>query len=154
MSSPRKRGWTGISGSGKTYSAEFPAQAGMNRLHLNIRYLFVRVPRASGDEPAVVNGEFAGLKSSPRKRGWTERIDVIIDTMTEFPAQAGMNRKWSVISRQPLWDPRASGDEPSGDFIAQYQPMSSPRKRGWFGLTLYEGNVGEFFAREKLMSEA
>ena len=45
--------------------------------------------------------------------------------------------------------PRASGDEPGTNEVRAMLTESSPRKRGWFGLTLHEGNAGEFSARGK-----
>ena len=50
-------------------SYEFPAQAGMNRTDYVAWALEVRVPRASGDEPAVNKKFYIKEKSSPRKRG-------------------------------------------------------------------------------------
>ena len=47
--------------------------------------------------------------------------------------------------------PRVSGDEPQIVNELEYAAKSSPRKRGWFGLTLHEGNAGEFSARGKMI---
>ena len=47
--------------------------------------------------------------------------------------------------------PRASGDEPGTNEVRAMLTESSPRKRGWFGLTLHEGNAGEFSARGKMI---
>ena len=48
---------------------EFPAQAGMNRTDHNSYRDCQRVPRASGDEPAMARDAALQTPSSPRKRG-------------------------------------------------------------------------------------
>ena len=47
----------------------FPARAGMNRVARLLDRIAERVPRASGDEPAVSNGTDISDACSPRERG-------------------------------------------------------------------------------------
>ena len=47
----------------------FPAPAGMNRPFAPVPVLFLRVPRASGDEPVAVEDREINSQCSPRQRG-------------------------------------------------------------------------------------
>ena len=47
----------------------FPARAGMSRPLVLMRMVFTRVPRASGDEPALPGVPLFIRRCSPRERG-------------------------------------------------------------------------------------
>ena len=67
----------------------------MNRRVLSNFFTFIRVPRASGDEPAQARTNIGAAKSSPRKRGWTVDSAIIQEDLRFFPHYVigGVDRK-------------------------------------------------------------
>ena len=109
----------------------FPAYAGLNLLHLDIRVQISDIPRIRGVEPEKLE-EYEPLgEYSPHTRGWTSGKWSDINSNKIFPAYAGLNLTiWELIILI-LDIPRIRGVEPTNYLFLHSTYEYSPHTRGW-----------------------
>ena len=129
--SPPTRGWTSSRLRSRRRACGFPAHAGMDLEHLELRFRQQRFPRPRGDGPVQPGVVPIGQGVSPPTRGWTSRGRQGCRPSNGFPAHAGMDH--SVVPSIP---PRARFPRPRGDGPHFHGPGGgrmrvSPPTRGW-----------------------
>ena len=68
---------------------------------------------------------------SPRSRGWTRLVDLLLARLLGFPALAGMDPLIPTIAPGMDGIPRARGDGPLRTGQPHVRVQDSPRSRGW-----------------------
>ena len=108
----------------------FPARAEMSPLNIALSISWLRVPRASGDEPSGLTAipRFCGC--SPRERGGALANSPETPANIVFPARAGMSPLCRRRECSQRGVPRASGDEPQYYCTNLDGTECSPRERG------------------------
>ena len=89
--SPPTRGWTFSSRGMASNHIGFPAHAGMDHTHVPRNGVAAWFPRPRGDGPTMKSTGPVYFLVSPPTRGWTCRCEQGTQTVTGFPAHAGMD---------------------------------------------------------------
>ena len=128
--SPRERGWSvaGVIDTG--IGTVLPARAGMVPPRRTWRLHRPSAPRASGDGPAGLSRFSTADECSPRERGWSLDLHLLVPVVFVLPARAGMvpattphNAGWSRA-------PRASGDGPDSPGLGWWAFRVLPARAG------------------------
>ena len=140
---PRMRGSTRGEVATPAVALGSPAHAGIDPARGGAATCWDRLPRACGDRPrARRRGGLRG-EAPPRMRGSTRTSAVCRSSAAGSPAHAGID----PIVRPPVTIdsglPRACGDRPAKDALADFFDLAPPRMRG---STLY-GSAGRQASR-------
>ena len=129
--SPRMRGWSQAKSCIKCFQQVFPAYAGVILRILHWCRLCMRVPRVCGGDPLIDSHSSHHNPCSPRMRGWSWTLCLLIQASTVFPAYAGVIPRQGIIEDEMTCVPRVCGGDPDGLQTTQELQKCSPRMRGW-----------------------
>ena len=129
-SSPRKRGTEPRQIWVQSNHRFIPAQAGNSAFSAFSTRSCPVHPRASGEQPATVDGPICHNGSSPRKRGTGAGQRAVAGRDRFIPAQAGNSRHNVRVRAGDPVHPRASGEQKHRVLAMGDLTGSSPRKRG------------------------
>ena len=110
--SPRMRGWTWFRCQFLVLVFIFPADAGVNLNNCSKFCADVNIPRGCGGEPEQNSYQRYEKGYSPRMRGWTCNMQLIITEKPIFPADAGVNLRLRNSLSRAANIPRGCGGEP------------------------------------------
>ena len=139
QASPHTRGWTPDDFRQIFPECGFPAHAGMDPSRSISGGRSRRLPRTRGDGPGPDRGRGRHTPASPHTRGWTRASDRRRRPDRGFPAHAGMDPLWALLSRVEIGLPRTRGDGPRRIHGVLRTAQASPHTRGW---TLDNRGVG------------
>ena len=131
MFSPQARGWTSSRFGPSRRPTVFPAGAGMDRPHYGESSARGSFPRRRGDGPGTFTRYPRPRLFSPQARGWTSETPPPPESLTVFPAGAGMDLPGLRISGASRSFPRRRGDGPLPRPPPAGRSRFSPQARGW-----------------------
>ena len=135
MSSPRRRGSSGVQELRDEPATVLPAQAGVFQAPGAAERPSPSPPRAGGGLPRARSTSAISPGSSPRRRGSSRFAGSPKAFRRVLPAQAGVFPAPSAPARSPPRPPRAGGGLPSPAKVQRTGIGSSPRRRGSSGPT-------------------
>ena len=109
---PRKWGYTHAVALVDEAMKGCPAQVGIHLILVFAAVKTPRMPRASGDTPALNSGSWRKSWDAPRKWGYTVKVTIILVLQFGCPAQVGIHRLVDAGDPRIRRMPRASGDTP------------------------------------------
>ena len=89
-----------------------------------------RLPRARGDRPVTWISQAPSVAAPPRPRGSTCSEDDVDQAINGSPAPAGIDPSKIFLCATYWRLPRARGDRPLGQDVAELGPGAPPRPRG------------------------
>ncbi len=128
--SPRTRGSTARLHPAARAGCGFPAHAGIDPGEPHERALPRRLPRARGDRPLNTSTTQPLRWASPRTRGSTHCVCLVVGAELGFPAHAGIDPSPPRRTARPTGLPRARGDRPYTELTTEFAIRASPRTRG------------------------
>ena len=131
--SPPARGWPATGRGRRRRRAAFPARAGMAADAPTRPRIRAGVPRPRGDGPAAKLLRAGTFLRSPPARGWPIEWVTVTNSMSAFPARAGMARSSASRPRLRGGVPRPRGDGPIAVWCNRIFRRRSPPARGWPG---------------------
>ena len=134
--SPRTRGWSLVYAFPTREHTLLPAHAGMVPGCIPSRTLTRSAPRARGDGPSPYLATNSSQVCSPRTRGWSRGVVLLVHLHRLLPAHAGMVPSPTTWWRSTSAAPRARGDGPWDRLKDIAKKPCSPRTRGW---SLHQG---------------
>ena len=143
--SPRARGCSHLYERLVSYTAVFPACAGMFRCRTGCGCVRHGFPRVRGDVPLENIEPDTKSEFSPRARGCSSPSTWPCRWCRVFPACAGMFRAPRKSAPPPPRFPRVRGDVPVQFAANLMLVLFSPRARGCSGIRLRDKNPQEVF---------
>ncbi len=127
---PRERGSTPTKERVNMGNRGCPARAGIDPAWARPSRPARRLPRASGDRPALTIGFLPVWAAAPRERGSTARQVGGRARRHGCPARAGIDLSLHGSAATAGGLPRASGDRPITSAVLQASSRAAPRERG------------------------